>query len=208
MERSLRVLDGAVAIFSAVEGVEPQSETVWRQANKFGVPRLAFINKLDRLGADFERTVGMMTEKLGAKPCSCTGPTGRRAVYGPGGGVERRFSHLGWGRTHRSEPAEALKAKAAELRETLIEAAADYDDSLMEAYLEGSAIDAQTLKTALRRAVLAGELVPVFCGSSLKNKGVQSLLDAVVDYLPSPVDAPPRERFPSRRGRTHYASTR
>ena len=197
VERSLRVLDGAVAIFSAVEGVEPQSETVWRQADKFGVPRLAFINKLDRLGADFERTVGMMTEKLGAKSVLMHWPDGEGEQYT--GQVEvLSGDFLTWdgGEPHRSEPAEALKAKAAELRETLIEAAADYDDSLMEAYLEGSAIDAQTLKTALRRAVLAGELVPVFCGSSLKNKGVQSLLDAVVDYLPSPVDAPPASGFP------------
>ncbi len=197
VERSLRVLDGAVAIFSAVEGVEPQSETVWRQADKFGLPRLAFINKLDRLGADFERTVGMMTEKLGAKPVLMHWPDGEDEQYT--GQVEvLSGDFLTWdeGEPHRSEPAEALKEKAAELRETLIEAAADYDDSLMEAYLEGSAIDALTLKTALRRAVLAGELVPVFCGSSLKNKGVQSLLDAVVDYLPSPVDAPPASGFP------------
>ncbi len=197
VERSLRVLDGAVAIFSAVEGVEPQSETVWRQADKFGVPRLAFINKLDRLGADFERTVGMMTKKLGAKPVLMHWPDGEGEGYT--GQVEvLSGDFLTWdgGEPHRSEPAEALKEKAAELRETLIEAVADYDDSLMEAYLEGSAIDAQALKAALRRVVLAGELVPVFCGSSLKNKGVQSLLDAVVDYLPSPVDAPPASGFP------------
>lgn len=197
VERSLRVLDGAIAIFSAVEGVEPQSETVWRQADKFHVPRLAFINKLDRLGADFERTVEMIVEKLGARPVLMHWPDGEGEGYT--GQVEvLSGDFLTWegGEPHRSEPAGALKEKAAELREALIEAVADHDESLMEAYLEGSVIEPATLKAALRRAVLAGGLVPVFCGSSLKNKGVQPLLDAVVDYLPSPVDTPPASGFP------------
>ncbi|MYA96854.1 MAG: elongation factor G [Nitrospinae bacterium] len=196
VERSLRVLDGAIAIFSAVEGVEPQSEAVWRQADKFGVPRLAFINKLDRLGADFERTIEMMIEKLGARPVLVHWPDGEGEGYT--GQVEALSGDfLTWegGEHRRSEPTGELKEKAKELRETLIEAVAEHDESVMEAYLEGGAIDAEALKAGLRRAVLAGELVPVFCGSSLKNKGVQPLLDAVVDYLPSPVDAPPAIGF-------------
>ena len=197
VERSLRVLDGAIAIFSAVEGVEPQSETVWRQADKFRVPRLAFINKLDRLGADFERTVEMMVEKLRARPVLMHWPDGEGEGYT--GQVEvLSGDFLTWesGEPHRSEPAGALKEKAAELKEALIEAVADHDESVMEEYLEGSAIDTEALKEGLRRAVLAGELVPVFCGSSLKNKGMEPLLDAVVDYLPSPVDAPSASGFP------------
>ena len=197
VERSLRVLDGAIAIFSAVEGVEPQSETVWRQADKFRVPRLAFINKLDRLGADFERTVEMMVEKLRARPVLMHWPDGEGEGYT--GQVEvLSGDFLTWesGEPYRSEPAGALKEKAAELKEALIEAVADHDESVMEEYLEGSAIDTEALKEGLRRAVLAGELVPVFCGSSLKNKGMEPLLDAVVDYLPSPVDAPSASGFP------------
>ena len=196
VERSLRVLDGAIAIFSAVEGVEPQSEAVWRQADKFGVPRLAFINKLDRLGADFERTVEMMVEKLGARPVLMHWPDGEGEDYT--GQVEvLSGDFLTWegGEPHRSGLSGVLKERAQELREALIEAVADHDESVMEAYLEGSAVDAEALKAGLRRAVLAGELVPVFCGSSLKNKGVQPLLDAVVDYLPSPVDTPPAIGF-------------
>ena len=196
VERSLRVLDGAIAIFSAVEGVEPQSEAVWRQADKFGVPRLAFINKLDRLGADFERTVDMIVEKLGARPVLMHWPDGEGEDYT--GQVEvLSGDFLTWegGEPHRSGLSGVLNERAQELREALIEAVADHDESVMEAYLEGSAIDAEALKAGLRSAVLAGELVPVFCGSSLKNKGVQPLLDAVVDYLPSPVDAPPASGF-------------
>ena len=196
VERSLRVLDGAIAIFSAVEGVEPQSETVWRQADKFSVPRLAFINKLDRLGADFERTVEMVVEKLGARPVIMHWPDGEGEDYT--GQVEALSGDfLTWegGEPHRSEPGGELKEKAAQLRESLIEAVADHDEAMMEAYLEGGVIEADALKAALRRTVLAGELVPVFCGSSLKNKGVQPLLDAVVDYLPSPVDTPPAIGF-------------
>ncbi len=196
VERSLRVLDGAIAIFSAVEGVEPQSETVWRQADKFGVPRLAFINKLDRMGADFERTVEMMVEKLGARPVLMHWPDGEGEDYT--GQVEALSGDfLTWeGRElRRNELPDTLQEKAQELKEALIEAVADHDESVMEAYLEGRAVDTETLKAGLRSAVLSGELVPVFCGSSLKNKGVQPLLDAVVDYLPSPVDAPPAIGF-------------
>ena len=196
VERSLRVLDGAIAIFSAVEGVEPQSETVWRQADKFGVPRLAFINKLDRMGADFERTVEMVVEKLGARPVLMHWPDGEGEDYT--GQVEALSGDfLTWeGRElRRNELPDTLQEKAQELKEALIEAVADHDESVMEAYLEGRAVDTETLKAGLRSAVLSGELVPVYCGSSLKNKGVQPLLDAVVDYLPSPVDAPPAIGF-------------
>ncbi len=192
VERSLRVLDGAIAIFSAVEGVEPQSEAVWHQAERFGVPRIVFVNKLDRLGADFERTVEMMAEKLGARPVLMHWPDGEGERYG--GQVEvLSGDFLTWdaGEIHRSEPPEALREKAAALKDAMIEAVADDDESLLAAYLEGGEVDAGALKAALRRAVLAGEVAPVFCGASLKNKGVQPLLDAVVDYLPSPLDAPP-----------------
>ncbi|MEE9274975.1 MAG: elongation factor G [bacterium] len=196
VERSLRVLDGAVAIFSAVEGVEPQSETVWRQADRFGVPRLAFVNKLDRLGADFERTVAMMREKLGVRTLLMQWPDGDGDAYR--GQVDvLTGDHLTWseadeGRTVERRPAEGeLAERAAALRESLIEAAADHDEALMEAYLEGSPIEAGAIRRALRRVVLAGEGVPVYCGSALRNRGVQSLLDAVVDYLPSPADLPP-----------------
>ena len=196
VERSLRVLDGAVAIFSAVEGVEPQSETVWQQADTFHVPRIAFINKLDRRGADFERTVKMMVEKLGARPVLMHWPDGEGEDYT--GQVEvLRSDFLTWegGRPHRNELPGALKEKAKKLQEALIEAVAEHDESVMEAYLESGAVDPEVLKSALRRAVIAGELVPVYCGSSLKNKGVQPLLDGVVEYLPSPVDIPPASGF-------------
>ncbi len=196
VERSLRVLDGAVAIFSAVEGVEPQTEAVWRQADKFSLPRLAFINKLDRLGADFERTIEMIVEKLSVKPVLMHWPDGEGEEYT--GQVEvLGGDFLTWegGESHRRTLPDTLKEKATELRESLVEAVADHDDSVMEAYLEGSTIHAETLKAGLRRAVLAGELLPVFCGSSLKDKGIQPLLDAVVDYLPSPVDVPPAVGF-------------
>ena len=161
VERSLRVLDGAIAIFSAVEGVEPQSETVWRQADKFRVPRLAFINKLDRLGADFQRTVEMMVKKLNARPVLMHWPDGEGEGFT--GQVEvLSGDFLTWlgGEPHRSEPEGELKEKAAQLRETLVEAVADHDETLMEAYLEGNGIEEDALKAALRRAVLAGEACP------------------------------------------------
>ncbi len=196
VERSLRVLDGAIAIFSAVEGVEPQSETVWHQADKFGVPRLAFINKLDRTGADFERTLEMIDERLGARIAVMQWPDGDGDRYE--GQVDvLTGEYLSWrdedeGREMGRHPTEgALAEKAAELRDALIEAVADHDDALAEAFLEGAPIDDGAIKKALRKAVLAGELVPVFCGSSLRNRGIQPLLNGVVDYLPSPLEVPP-----------------
>ena len=196
VERSLRVLDGAVAIFSAVEGVEPQSETVWRQADKFGVPRLAFINKLDRAGADFERTLEMMKERLGARTVVMQWPDGEGDRYE--GQVDvLTGEYLSWrdedeGREVHRRPAEGpLAEKGAALRDALIEAVADHDDALAETFLEGAPVDNAAIRGALRKAVLAGELVPVFCGSSLRNRGIQPLLDGIVDYLPSPLDVPP-----------------
>ncbi len=196
VERSLRVLDGAVAIFSAVEGVEPQSETVWRQADKFGVPRLAFINKLDRTGADFERTLEMMKERLGMRAVVMQWPDGEGDRYE--GQVDvLTGDYLSWrdedeGREVGRRPAEGpLAEKGAALRDALIEALADHDDALAETFLEGAPVDDAAIKGALRRAVLAGELVPVFCGSSLRNRGIQPLLDGIVDYLPSPLEVPP-----------------
>ncbi len=206
VERSLRVLDGAVAIFSAVEGVEPQSETVWRQADKFGVPRLAYINKLDRTGADFERTLEMMKERLGARAVVMQWPEGDGDRYG--GQVDvLSGDYLSWrdedeGREVRRRPAGgALAEKAAELRSALIEVVADYDDALAEAFLEGAPVGGDAIRKALRRAVLAGELVPVYCGASLRNRGIQPLLDGIVDYLPSPVEVSPAAgRLPGEEG--------
>ena len=196
VERSLRVLDGAVAIFSAVEGVEPQSETVWRQADRFQVPRIAYVNKLDRTGADFGRAVAMMREKLGARTVLLQFPDGEGDRYrGQVDVLTGEF--LSWeeadeGRAvHRRPAGGELAGRARELREAAAEAAADFDEGLMEAFLEGKGIGAEDIRRGLRRGVLACQLVPVFCGSSLRNRGVQPLLDAVLDYLPSPLDVPP-----------------
>ena len=196
VERSLRVLDGAIAIFSAVEGVEPQSETVWRQADKFSIPRLLFINKLDRTGADFERTLDMIQERLGARPAIMQWPDGDGEDYA--GQVEALSGDLlTWregdeGQEMGRRPAEgALAEKGAALRDALIEAAADFDESLAEAYLEGVELENEDIKRALRKGVLAGRIVPVYCGASLRNRGIQPLLEGVLDFLPSPLDVPP-----------------
>jgi elongation factor G len=196
VERSLRVLDGAVAVFDAVAGVEPQSETVWRQANRYGVPRIAFVNKMDRVGANFPRCVEMMKTKLAAKPAPIQIPWGAEA--GHRGvidvvrmkGVEFHDDALGSTFDVVEIPQE-LRAEAEKARETLIEAVAESDDALLEKYLHGGKVETQELKDALRRATISGAVQPVVCGSAFKNKGVQPLLDAVVDYLPSPLDIPP-----------------
>jgi elongation factor G len=196
VERSLRVLDGAVAVFCSVGGVEPQSETVWRQADKYGVPRIAFINKMDRIGADFTRGVQMMRDRLGANPVPVQLPIGAEEHFR---GVVDLVSMkaLVWddeslGARWREEeiPAEC-RADASAARERLLEAVADVDEHLLEKYLEGQAIDEGEIRAAIRAATLQLKLVPVLCGSAFKNKGVQPLLDAVVDYLPSPLDKPP-----------------
>lgn len=196
VERSLRVLDGAVGVFCAVGGVEPQSETVWRQADKYKVPKLAFVNKLDRIGADFFGTVEMMKTRLNANPLIMQLPYG--AEDSLSGVIDLvQMQVVIWdddtlGATFRTEEIpESEKEKALAYREQLIEAIADVDDAIMESYLAEEAIDDKTLSGAIRQATIDLKLVPVFCGSALKNKGVQPLLDAIVAYLPAPSDVPP-----------------
>ena len=196
VERSLRVLDGAVAVFCSVGGVEPQTETVWRQADKYGVPRLAFVNKMDRLGADFFRVVQMIRDRLGAQPAIVQIPIGAEEKFI--GIVDLiTMKAMIWedeslGAKFHEEPIpEGLKIQADEYREKLLEAAADSDEAIMEKYLEGKPISESELRAAVRKATLALKIVPVLCGSAFRNKGVQPMLDAVIDYLPSPSDIPP-----------------
>ena len=196
VERSLRVLDGAVAVFCSVGGVEPQTETVWRQADKYGVPRIAFVNKMDRLGADFFRVVQMIQDRLGARPAIIQLPIGAEEKFV---GVIDLISMKAvvWedeslGAKFRTEPIpESFIAQANEYREKLLETAADCDEAIMEKYLEGKEIGENELRAAIRRGALSLKIVPTVCGSAFRNKGVQPLLDAVVDYLPSPIDIPP-----------------
>ena len=196
VERSLRVLDGAVAVFCSVGGVEPQTETVWRQADKYGVPRLAFVNKMDRLGADFFRVVKMVEDRLGARPVVLQLPIGAEDKFT---GIVDLVSMkaIVWedeslGAKFHSEAIPAdLMAQAGEYREKLLEAAADSDEAIMEKYLEGKEISESELRQAIRQGTLSLKIVPVVCGSAFRNKGVQPMLDAVVDYLPSPLDIPP-----------------
>jgi elongation factor G len=196
VERSLRVLDGAVAVFCSVGGVEPQTETVWRQADKYGVPRLAFVNKMDRVGADFFRVVQMIRDRLGAHPAILQIPIGAEEKFI---GIVDLISMkaLVWedeslGAKFHEEPIpEGLKAQADEYRDKLLEAVADCDESIMERYLEGKPIEESQLRAAVRKATLSLKIVPVLCGSAFRNKGVQPMLDAVVDFLPSPTDIPP-----------------
>ncbi|HEX5237697.1 MAG TPA: elongation factor G [Sphingomicrobium sp.] len=198
VERSLRVLDGAVACFDGVAGVEPQSETVWRQAEKYHVPRMCFVNKLDRTGANFDMCVGMIKDRLGARPAVLYLPIGIESSFkGLVDLVENRAiiwldESLGAKFEYHPIP-DDLKEAAAEARTHLIEMAVEQDDDVMEAYLEGNEPDTATLKKLIRKGTLNFSFVPVLCGSAFKNKGVQPLLDAVVDYLPSPLDIPPVE---------------
>ncbi len=196
VERSLRVLDGAIGVFCSVGGVEPQTETVWRQADKYGVPRIAYINKMDRVGADFFRVVGMIEDRLGARPLVIQLPVGSEDRFQ--GVVDLvRMKALLWdnenlGASFREAPIPAeLQAQADEYRENMLETLADCDDAIMTAYLQGDAISDDRLIRAIRAAGLKLQLVPVLCGAAFRNKGVQPLLDAVVDYLPSPLDVPP-----------------
>ena len=190
VERALRVLDGAVGVFCAVGGVQPQSETVWRQANRYHVARIAFVNKMDRMGANFERAVGEMREKLGANAVAVVLPVGAAETYaGEVDLITMRYRHYldAEGKTFEDVAVPEGLAEAAQAgHEALLEALAEVDDVFMEAYLEEPEQPVEAVKAAIRRAVVAQALVPVFCGSSLKNKGVQALLDGVVDYLPSP----------------------
>ena len=195
VERALRVLDGAVALFDSVAGVEPQSETVWRQADKYGVPRICFVNKMDRLGANFFRTVSMIKANLGANPLVLTLPIGSEDAFQ--GVVDLvTLQAITWngeelGAKFDTGPIPGdLEAQAAEYREMLVEAAVDQDDAAMEAYLEGVEPETDALKALIRKGTIGGAFVPVMCGSAFKNKGVQPLLDAVVSYLPSPEDLP------------------
>ena len=196
VERSLRVLDGAVAVFCAVGGVEPQSETVWKQANRYGVPRIAFVNKMDRVGADFFRVIEMMESRLAARPVAVQLPIGSEETFeGIVDLVENRAvrwdkDSLGADYTEIDIP-DAMADQVAAYREELVEAAADQDEDLMERYFAGESISAEKLRQALRKATLAGDLVPVLCGSALRNIGVQRVLDSVLHYLPSPLDVPP-----------------
>jgi elongation factor G len=196
VERSLRVLDGAIGIFCGVAGVEPQSETVWRQADRYGVPRIAFINKMDRVGADFDRVVGMIRERLGANAVRLQIPIGcedgfrgvvdlttEKAIIWDDESLGAKFNEA-------DVPAE-LAGTVAEARERLIEAVADFDEALMAKFLDDAPIPPDQIRKALREAVLRRDIVPVLCGSAFRNKGVQPLLDAIVDFLPSPLDVPP-----------------
>ncbi|MCG8357955.1 MAG: elongation factor G [Kiloniellales bacterium] len=195
VERSLRVLDGAVAVFDSVAGVEPQSETVWRQADKYKVPRICFINKMDRIGADFDRCCGMIVDRLGATPLIVQLPIGAESDFK--GVVDLikmqaviwKDESLGAEFEYTDIPAE-LADRAAEARETMVELAVEQDDAAMEAYLEGNEPDEETLKRCIRKGTCGLAFVPVLCGTAFKNKGVQPLLDAVVDFMPSPVDVP------------------
>jgi elongation factor G len=196
VERSLRVLDGAIAVFDGVNGVEPQSETVWRQADRYGVPRICFVNKMDRTGADFEMSVRSIHDKLGANAIPVQLPLGSEEHHrGVVDLVKMKalvFSDTELGaRYDEVEIPEELRAKAIEARMRLVEAAADHDDAVMNAYLEGKEPSEKVLQAAIRKGCIARKFFPVLCGSAFKHKGVQPLLDAVVDYLPSPMDIPP-----------------
>jgi elongation factor G len=196
VERSLRVLDGAIGIFCGVAGVEPQSETVWRQADRYGVPRIAFINKMDRVGADFDRAVEMIRERLGANAIRLQIPIGsedgfrgvvdlitEKAILWDDESLGAKF--------HETDVPAELASEVADAREKLIEAVADFDEALMAKFLENAPIPTDQIGKALREAVLRREIVPVLCGSAFRNKGVQPLLDSVVEFLPSPLDVPP-----------------
>ncbi|MGA2503004.1 MAG: elongation factor G [Anaerolineales bacterium] len=195
VQRSLRVLDGGVVVFDAVQGVEPQSETVWRQADRYGVPRICFANKMDRIGASYERTLESIKQRLGANPIAMQMPIGLEASFQ--GVIDLMvMKAVYWDDELGREPRETdipadLKTEAEERRHTMIERIAELDDDLTVKYLEGKEIGNDELKSALRQAVLTSKAAPVFCGSSLRNKGVQLVLDAVIDYLPSPLDVPP-----------------
>ncbi|HEX9860939.1 MAG TPA: elongation factor G, partial [Nitrospirota bacterium] len=196
VERSLRVLDGAVAVFDSVAGVEPQSETVWRQADKYKVPRIAFMNKMDRTGADFYKSVASMVDRLGARPVPIQIPIGMEENYKGSVDLVRMKAvifedeSMGSKFTEEEIPAD-LKDLADEYRDMMLESISDVDDALMEKYLAGEAVTEEEIKSALRKGTISLKITPVICGTAFKNKGVQPLLDAVVDYLPSPLDVPP-----------------
>ena len=196
VERSLRVLDGAVAVLDGNQGVEPQTETVWRQADRYNVPRIVFVNKMDKIGADFDMCLATIRDRLGVKAVPIQIPIGAEAsLKGIVDLVRMKavvWDNDGLGATYRDEEIPAdMKEKAEAARNYMIENAVELDDEAMEAYLGGEEPSEEVLKRCLRKAVLTGAFYPILCGSAFKNKGVQPLLDAVVDYLPSPVDIPP-----------------
>lgn len=195
VERSLRVLDGSVCVFDSVAGVEPQSETVWRQADKYEVPRMCFINKMDRVGADFYRCVDMIVDRLGATPLVIQLPLGSESNFK--GLIDLvKMKSIVWqeeslgAKFVYEDIAEDMKAKAEEYREKLIETIVEMDDSVMEKYLDGEIPSEETVKSLIRKGTISSKFVPVLCGSAFKNKGVQPMLDAVIDFLPSPLDVP------------------
>ena len=199
VQRSLRVLDGCVVIFDAVQGVEPQSETVWRQADRYNVPRICFVNKMDRVGASYENTIEMIRDRLGANPIAVQIPIGNEADFK---GVVDLFTERAiiWEDDLGREPREMeippdMKPLVADMRGRMIEKIAEIDDDLTLKFLEGDEISVEELRAALREAVISNQATPVYCGSSLRNKGVQPLLDAVVEFLPSPIDVPPVRGF-------------
>ncbi len=195
VERSLRVLDGSVCVFDSVAGVEPQSETVWRQADKYEVPRMCFINKMDRVGADFYRCVDMIVDRLGATPLVIQLPLGSESNFK--GLIDLvKMKSIVWqeeslgAKFVYEDIAEDMKVKAEEYREKLIETIVEMDDSVMEKYLDGETPSEETVKDLIRKGTISSKFVPVLCGSAFKNKGVQPMLDAVIDFLPSPLDVP------------------
>lgn len=195
VQRSLRVLDGGIVIFDAVQGVEPQSETVWRQADRYGVPRICFVNKMDRVGSSYERTIEMIRERLGANPIVMQIPIGEETSFR---GVLDLINSTAiiWEDDLGSEPRQTgippnMQSQFDDARRKLVESIAETDDELTLKFLEGQEIAVDELKAGLRKAVITNRATPVFCGSSLRNRGVQLLLDGVVDYLPSPIDIPP-----------------
>ena len=207
VERSLRVLDGAIAVFDAVAGVEPQSETVWRQADRYRVPRICFVNKMDRTGADFYRTVEMIEERLNGRPVVIQLPIGREANFHGVVDLVSMNAHYwpsdGMGEQWEDRPIpDDLKAEAEKYRHDLIEALADYDEQIMEDYVSGDEPGVELVRKGLRAATVANEITPILCGSAFKNKAVQPLLDAVCWYLPSPVDLPPYQGTDPRTGDT------
>ncbi|TET40021.1 MAG: elongation factor G, partial [Dehalococcoidia bacterium] len=208
VERSLRVLDGGIVVLDAVAGVEPQSETVWRQADKYGVPRICFVNKMDRIGADFYRTVDMIGERLGANALPIQLPLGAEGSFqGVIDLVEKRawiFSEDPDATPIEEDLPQDYEEASTRYREEMIERLAESDDRLMALYLEGGSITASEVKGALRRATVANKVVPVLCGSALRNKGIQPMLDAIVTYLPSPMEVPPVWGIDPRSGKELY----
>ncbi|MFC1973891.1 elongation factor G, partial [Chloroflexota bacterium] len=211
VERSLRVLDGGVVVFDAMAGVEPQSETVWHQADKYRIPRICFINKMDRLGADFFSTIQTITDRLGANPVPLQLPIGAESTFN---GVIDLVDNKAWHFPENQDTTpieisipEEYKEAAERYREEMIEKVAESDDELMALYIEGAPITTFALKAALRRVTLDFKLVPVLCGSALKEKGIQLVMNAVVDYLPSPLDVPPVKGTDPRTGKESSRET-